>query len=493
MQNNWQTNTNPRGTGPLAIWFWIVIVTLIRVFYLEFNHRPLGIEEAQYWAWSTHLAWGYHSKGPLIAWLIHLSTLMNGTSEVGIRFFLPFLYAVASFMVYYTADRLFDRRVAFFSALIFIFLPAVTFSATVMTTDPIMLTCWAVALYAFVEADYADDWRYWLLCGLAIGFGLLAKYTMGVFVLSIFLYVLFHRRDLLRSAGIYIALVVALLLLSPNLYWNAMHQWVTFSHVGGHNVDLQAAGVHWGHLFSFIGSQFGVAGPITFALLLFYLFRPQWAFETNGGKLLFWQIVPLLLAITVESFLSRAYANWAAPVYVAASIYVPAAFLRCHRAWLLWVSIALSIVMALTLYTYEITRAYGVESVQQWVKVDPFKRNRVWPQLGSAILQIRLRDPFAQFVFDGRAIMNESMFYGHIPLQDTFVFNPSGSLLSQYDLPTHLQAGHNYYFVTADRSGNSSLFKVFASHKLLSQLMVRTAKSQHAFMIYEVVHFKGYS
>ena len=33
-------------------------------------------DEAEYWAWSRRLDWSYYSRGPLIAWLIRLSTVV---------------------------------------------------------------------------------------------------------------------------------------------------------------------------------------------------------------------------------------------------------------------------------------------------------------------------------------------------------------------------------------------------------------------------------
>lgn len=481
-----------KGFGPLSIWFWIVIVTLIRVAYLWFNHRPLGIEEAQYWSWSTHLAWGYHSKGPLIAWVIKLSTLMNGVSAIGVRFFVPFMYALSSFMVYYTAHRLYnDERISFYSALTFLLLPAVTFSSTTMTTDPLLLMCWSIALYTFVEAEATNHWKMWFVCGLAVGLGLLAKYTMIVFAISLAFYLVIHRRDLFARKGLYGATAIAVLILLPNLIWNATHHWVTFDHVGGHNVDLQAAGLHWSHLGNFVGSQFAVAGPIGFALLLFYLCRPRWAFQTEGGKLLFWQIVPLLAAITIESLMSRAYANWTAPIFIAASIYIAAGLLRKRRAWLLIVACVINVLMALTLYTYEISRAYGVVSVTKHVKVDPFKRNRPWPALGSTILQVQMNHPGANFLFDNRAILSESLFYGRIPLDNAFIYNPSGSLLSQYDLPTRLKKGDSFFYVT-DKKNPTDIESHFAQHKLYTQLAIRELKHYQRFYIFSFKDFRGY-
>jgi len=45
----------------------------------------LVADEAQYWEWSRHLEWSYHSKGPGIAWLVALATRTLGNAEWAIR------------------------------------------------------------------------------------------------------------------------------------------------------------------------------------------------------------------------------------------------------------------------------------------------------------------------------------------------------------------------------------------------------------------------
>src|SRR5689334_11667584 len=63
----------------LAALFLIVGISLLRVFYLISN-CPLDLapDEAHYWQWSQHLDWSYYSKGPLVAYLIRLSTWLLG-------------------------------------------------------------------------------------------------------------------------------------------------------------------------------------------------------------------------------------------------------------------------------------------------------------------------------------------------------------------------------------------------------------------------------
>lgn len=492
--------------GVMPMWIIVLIVTLLRLVYVYYNQRPLGIEEAQYWSWSTHLAWGYHSKGPMIAWLIHLSTGLNGSGLFGVRFFAPLTYAISTFMVYFAAYRLFDRKIAFYGAMMFLFLPAVSFSSTVISTDPIMIMFWAIALYNFIEARAAGSLRHWVLCGIAIGLGMLAKYTMGVFVLSVLFFIILHEREHLKSKGLYIAFILAFLILLPNLIWNSSHHWVTFSHVSKHNADLSSVGFHLNHLGDFIGSQFGVAGPVVF--LMFLLLFVWVAFllvarkdcraldAHNGSRsdiaLLFWQIAPLFVAICIEAILARAYANWAAPIYIAACIFICALWLKYFKSWLLMTAIVINLLLGLVFYAYELSYQYGIQSVTQLVKVDPFKRNRPWPALGHTILNIRLHNWNANFLFDSRTVLSESLYYGQIPLKQAFVYNPSKAPSLQYDLPTTLSKGQNFVYITQDKGGKNALLSRFAKATLTNVVSMSGAHYQYEFYIYALKGFKGY-
>ena len=72
-------------------------------------------------------------------------------------------------------------RVAFWSALAYLTLPGVSYSSGLASTDAPLLFFWALALLAFLRASTDKGWRWALLCGAALGLGVLAKYAMLFF------------------------------------------------------------------------------------------------------------------------------------------------------------------------------------------------------------------------------------------------------------------------------------------------------------------------
>src|SRR5256886_15884244 len=107
---------------------------------------------------------------------------------------------------------LYTRRTGFWSALAYITLPGVSLSAFLISTDAVLLPCWAAALYAFIRAREPDGRPWWIAVGIAAGLGLLAKYAMAYWLLSALGYVLLAREERRHLRSLLGAALIALLI-----------------------------------------------------------------------------------------------------------------------------------------------------------------------------------------------------------------------------------------------------------------------------------------
>src|SRR5580692_5670087 len=207
----------PMPYGAMAMYV-VSAITAARIIWLVFQTAGLYPDEAQYWFWSRHLALGYYSKPPLVAWLIALTTELFGNGEFAVRLSAPLLHAVAAGFVFAIAARLYSRRVGYWSAIAYATLPGVSLSAFLISTDAVLLPCWAAALYGFIRAREAGDWRWWGATGVALGLGLLAKYAMAYWLISAFGFVLMVRAERRHLRGLLLALAVGVLICAPNIW-----------------------------------------------------------------------------------------------------------------------------------------------------------------------------------------------------------------------------------------------------------------------------------
>ncbi|MBL8628960.1 MAG: glycosyltransferase family 39 protein, partial [Rhodospirillaceae bacterium] len=330
----------------------ILTFTVFRLWALASPPMPLSMDEAQYWLWSQDLAFGYYSKPPLLAWIIAATTAVCGEGEGCIRLSSPLFHAGTALLLFGIGQRLFDSHVGAWSAVTYIALPGVSVSSVVASTDAPLLFFWALALYALVRLRANPKTWLWILLGVALGFGALSKYAMLFFVLGLAVWAAVDRgaRILLGSRGAGVAAVVALLIILPNILWNADHAFVSVTHVAD-NMALAQARFSLADMLDFVGAQAGILGPVLFIAFVGALVRwpPQFKPQLT---LLICFCAPVLLLMTLQAFLSRAHANWAATAYIAA---VPVVVAWClSRNWASWlrVSWVLHMVAAVVITNY---------------------------------------------------------------------------------------------------------------------------------------------
>jgi 4-amino-4-deoxy-L-arabinose transferase-like glycosyltransferase len=358
----------------------VAAITLVRLIVILVSPLQLYPDEAQYWWWAQTPDWGYFSKPPMIAWIVWLTTAIFGDHEWAIRFAAPLLHGATALVVYGIAQRSFNNaRTGFWSALAYVTLPGISYSSGLISTDVPLLFFWALALYAFLRATAEPGWRWAIVCGVALGLGFETKYAMAYFFLGagIAAAVSPEARRLVLSLRGFAILVLALLLLLPNVLWNAAHGFPTVAHTS-HNADWNHARYSVMSVLSFLGGQFGVFGPFMMAGLLWALCRLRGtpAFILAGFS------VPVLVLISIQSFISEANANWAAVAYVAATPLAVAVLLSFWKGRALWASVTFDAVAMLLLWIIAVSPAFADRIGQG----NAFKRQEGWRELGQAVI-----------------------------------------------------------------------------------------------------------
>src|SRR5437588_4327033 len=238
----------------------LATLTLVRLIGLSTSVVDLFPDEAQYWAWSRDLAWGYFSKPPLLAWTIAAADHVCGSAEVCIRAPAPIFYFATSLVVYGIAAALYDDRAALWASMLTAWGTGVVFSARIISTDVPLLFFWALALLAYVKLLREPRLSWAVVLGLALGLGLLAKYAMIYFLLGAALAALLDAdaRKLLRKREPWVALAIGAVVIAPNLLWNLRNGLVTFGHTRSVVNAEQTLGLHPEKALEFVAAQFAV-------------------------------------------------------------------------------------------------------------------------------------------------------------------------------------------------------------------------------------------
>src|SRR5882724_2646400 len=227
-----KTTTWTIGSGEqwrLVATYLVVAGFLLRLLYI--TQIELLPEDSYYWNYAQHLDLGYLDHPPMVAWLIWLGTAVCGDSEFGVRIGALCCAAVASLFAYRLTRNLFGEPSAILALVLMQVLPFFFLAGMLMTPDAPLTAAWAATLYFLERALIAGRSRAWLLAGVSIGLGLISKYTIGMLVPAVFLFVILDppsRRWLSRWEP-YAALMLAGVIFSPVILWNAQHEWASFA------------------------------------------------------------------------------------------------------------------------------------------------------------------------------------------------------------------------------------------------------------------------
>ncbi len=277
-------------------------------------HCPLDLapDEAHYWDWSRHLDWSYYSKGPLVSWLIRGSCELAGDwsqQHTGSLAFAVRLPAVACgslllLALYLLTAQVFRREPLALAVVgAALTLPLVSAGSSLMTIDAPYTCLWTWALVLGHRAVFRGSGWAWPVLGLVVGAGILAKYTMILWVPSLGLFLLTARpyRVLLRRPGFWCMAGVAALCCLPILVWNLQHDWVSFRHVEALSGAAET-GIHWMGPLVYVGEQCVLLLGFWFAAwaAAMVAHRP-WREADPGVCYLWWLSAPMFLAFLLFS------------------------------------------------------------------------------------------------------------------------------------------------------------------------------------------------
>ena len=479
-------------TNRYAIVALLLLVVVYRLVCIHFTGLPLFYDEAHYYFWSLSPEFGYFSKPPVVAWLIQLSTAVLPVSEFSVKLFAPVLYGASALLVMAIGTECYDRSTGALAALLFISMPLVSFNSLFITTDAPLLFCWSLASWFAIRAIKRNQWIDWLATGIATGFGLLSKYTMVLLPLSLFLYLLTSRehRQLLGSPRSWLGLVLAVLIYLPNLWWNQQHAFISFQHTQEIS-QLDRSLLHPSRLFEFIGGQllaFGIVAMFFFVKLALqkqrYLHQPT--------RFLLFLTLPGLLGFCLLSLLSRANQNWAAPVYVSASVL--AAHMLLGRAKL-WSALALGLNVLVMSGFYHYHSVQSLAGIEINRRNDPYHRLLGWRELGNQLSHWQQRYPQAQLLAEKRKLLAYFGFYstprfaGHVA-----IWNPHNRVSNQYHITANLSDADTgpYLFVSEHPLPAATLSRFRIADLLARESVSVYPNLQRKLYIYYVEGFEGY-
>ncbi|HEX4078235.1 MAG TPA: glycosyltransferase family 39 protein [Rhizomicrobium sp.] len=483
----------PAGKTPSAFWiaFGIILaVTIVRCAVLVLSPLNLYPDEAQYWWWAQTPDFGYFSKPPMIAWIIWISTTLLGNSEWAIRIASPLFHAATSLLVFGIARRAVDARVSLLSAVAYLTVPGISYSSGLISTDVPLLFFWAAALYAFLRACEDRRWRWPVLCGVAAGLGLESKYAMLYFLAGAGLAAAFapDARRLVAGWRGLVILAIALLLLVPNIVWNAQHGFPTVAHTEA-NADWARSRYSLASAAGFLIGQLGVFGPILMMGLVAAFWRLATATARAAPELILAAFcLPPLFLILIQSFVAGANANWAAAAYIAATPLAVAELIRWWRGRVLWASFVVNGTVMLVLWIVLVWPA----AADAIAAGNAFKREEGWRQLGADVARAASAADYDFIAADNRSIVAELLYYARPCSVPVRAWARDFNIRDHFEMTMRLERGARRVLVAVEPGAAGRVLATFDSARAVKHLSIGVGGG-HARTIdlYDARYYRG--
>ncbi|UNZ00100.1 glycosyltransferase family 39 protein [Zhouia spongiae] len=174
----------------------------------------LIFDEAYYWYFAKDLAWGYFDHPPAVAFFVKLGSLLfNG--ELGVRFFAPFLFSGAIFLIWKLIDSpkkhehtllfcLLSGSVALLNAYGFFMLP-----------DTPLIFFSTLFLFSYKNFLNKKNTKNILMMALSMSLMMYSKYHAFLLIAFVFL----ANISLLLNVNFWKAVGLSLVFYAPHLWW----------------------------------------------------------------------------------------------------------------------------------------------------------------------------------------------------------------------------------------------------------------------------------
>lgn len=259
--------------------FLLIMFFLLKILVQDILVSPvyeLHRDEFLYLDQANHPAWGFRSVPPFTSWISWL-ILQLGNTFFWIRFF-PALFGALTIVVVWKTIKSLGGN---------LFSCCLTSTALLFSTSFLRLNmlfhansvdifCWTLTFYMIIRfvQTQKPKWIYWMALVFAMGF--LNKYNIVFLFIGLLAALLLspERRRLFSKIYFYKALLLALILISPNIIWQFKNNFPVFRHLE----ELSSEQLSHIHRLDFITEQvyffLGSVFILLFAFISFFKHKP---------------------------------------------------------------------------------------------------------------------------------------------------------------------------------------------------------------------------
>lgn len=292
-----------------------------------------------------HLAWGYLSVPPVTSWISSIIFFVGG-SVFWIKFFPALFGALTIVVVWKAIEELNGDLFALILGATCVLFSVLLRLNTLYQPNSLDVLCWTT--FYFIVIKYLNTKKQkWLFIGVVVfAIGFMNKYNIAFLLIGLFPAIaMTDQRQLLINRNLFLAALLGLLFILPNLIWQFNNDFPVFHHLKELS-DTQLVNVNrWDFLKSQLLFFTGALLVILSGLLAFWFYEPY-----KRYRLFFWSII-FTLMVFVYFRAKDYYAIGLYPIYIAfGAVYLADLLESGWRKYLRPIAVAIPLLFFIPMY-----------------------------------------------------------------------------------------------------------------------------------------------
>lgn len=287
-----------------------IVLKLILQYWLINTGYDLHRDEYLHLDQANHLAWGFQSVPPVTSWIAFIIKVL-GNNLFWVKFF-PALFGVLTIVVVWkTIEELKGNLFALLLGATCVLLSALLRINFLFQPNSLDILCWTSLYFFFIKYINSNNVKWLYFASVVFAMGFLNKYNIVFLLIGLVPSVLLtDQRKVILRKELYFAIIVGLLLILPNIWWQYNNNFPVFHHLK-ELADTQLVNVNRldflkEQIYFFIGSM-----PVIIAALYALLFYKPF----EKFKLFFWTLI-LTLLVFIYFRAKSYYAIGLYPIYI---------------------------------------------------------------------------------------------------------------------------------------------------------------------------------
>jgi len=306
-----------------TILLWIIVLSgLLRA--IAAGLLELSVDEVYYWLYAVYPDWSHFDHPSMVGWVIQLFSLnLLLESEFFIRLGSVVFAAINTWIIFKIGTKIKNPLTGLYAAFLYnTSIYASVLAGVFIIPDSPLLLFWFLGIWFLINSLTTKQINKtnrlnMIAAGVAIGLAGLSKYHGAFIGIGVLLYVLIYDRRWLKEPTLWIAGFLAILMITPIIYWNYQHDFISF---GFHtNRIAPALSLRLDYFFTEVGGQFAYNNPFNYVIIVSALvawFRGKKYIKSPYFRLLLLNGLPLWLVFTSFSLFRSTLPHWTGPAFI---------------------------------------------------------------------------------------------------------------------------------------------------------------------------------